>query len=375
MRGSVGDWTFSRNKNTIIVSQKIDKPKHPTRNAKTQPHRIRWANLTALWGPFYGKLKPSFQKKGERISDFNMFVKTNLSRKDVGVYLPKNIFLQGGCVIDAYTITEGTLPRIEVSGAAGAPKVTDVELGEGFTITDSTTVKAFSDAVVSHNGHKFKYGDQLSCYIIRQKNTSGGCPYVTVEAYEVTLDSSENSLKLRDIVNSNGFSVSNGYLAAGQAVVGGIVWVYSRTENSKYFVSTQNIVVENPYVETYRSAEALEEAIQSFGGLDNDQFLVPGYGNSVTSIDIDPSPAPTPDPSSETALLTIRFSPEECGTVYVDDHAYTEPVRVEKGKVTNLRFEAAEGFTFERWSDNERETERTVTLNSDTTITVSCSED
>lgn len=381
MHGSVGDWTFKKTDGTIIVSQKVEKKKHPLRTTDNLPQRLRWANLARLFYVFRGHLRLSFEQKECLNSDFNTFMHYNVKKN--AIYLPKDYIDQGGCVVNDYMVTKGTLQEIKVTGAAGAAKVTNIVLGEGFIINNSTTVKAFSDAVVKNNT-EFLYGDQLSCYIIRQQQYSGGCPYVTVECYELLLDGTENGVRLREIVNEKGFSVSDGKLAASEAVTGGIVWVHSRKNTSrKSYVSTQCIVVDNPYVDTYSGADALTEALGTFNDLATNAFLMPGYGNGhslpegVTPVPPEPSPDPDPDPDPEptTVTLTVTCSPANCGTLHVNDEEYTEPVEVESGKTVTLRFEPAAGYTFDRWSDNVREAEREVTLTEDTTLTVSCSED
>ena len=372
MHGSVGDWTFSKKDGTIIVTQKVEKKKHPLRTVDNLPQRLRWGNLARLFYVFRGKLRLSFELKETLNSDFNTFMHYNI--KKGCIYLPKDYILQGGCVVNDYQVTRGQLPTIEVTGADGTAKVTNIALGEGFTINNTTTVKAFSDAVVRHNS-EFEYGDQLSCYIIRQKRYNDGCPYVTVEIYELLLDSTENGVKLRDIVNEKGFSATDGKLAASEAVTGGIVWVHSRKKGRDTQVSTQHIVVDNPYIATYTGADALTEALESFGDLAQDAFLTPGYGNGRTLPEgITPVP-PEPSPDPTTVTLTVACTPANCGSLYVDDQLYEGPMTVEKGKAVSLHFEPAEGFTFDRWGDNVRDADRSMTFDTDTTLTVSCSED
>lgn len=370
MHGSVGDWTFAKKKDgTIIVKQKIEKTKHPVRTADNMPKRMRWANLARMWSLFDNKLKASFSRKAENISDFNAFMAANINNEHI--VLPKSYVLQGGCVVGGYMISCGNLPDIKVTGAAGTAKASSLELGDGFAITEGTTLKAFSEAVVTHNTG-FEYNDQLSCYIARQTSHANGCPQVEMEAYEVTLDNSDNGLLLRDIVNEKGFSVSNGKLAASEAVVGGIAWVHSRRKGSNVRVLTQYFLVDNPYIATYSSDGALTEAIQSYGGLREDPFLMPG--SPIQSAGGD-SPVPPTPVEPTTVTLTIQFSPENSGTAYVNDEEYTGPMELEKGKTVDLRFEPAAGFSFDRWSDNVRDAERSLTLTEDSTLTVSCSED
>ena len=185
LRGSAGDWTFSRLNGQTVAKQKVETKENPTRTFAQMVRRVQWANLVALYQAFEGNLHPSFENKDSRVSDYNEFMSANIGAAPV--YLTKDQARQGGCVVAAYQVTRGSLPSIIMTEDASHVVSTDIALGS-LTISASTDIKAFSDAVVQNNPN-YRYGDQISCFIATQTmDAATGVPRVTIEALEITLD-------------------------------------------------------------------------------------------------------------------------------------------------------------------------------------------
>ena len=183
LRGSAGEWTFTRLGGRTVAKQKVERKEIPSRTFAQMRHRVRWANLVNLFRAFTGTLHPSFESRPQGVSDFNMFISSNIGGSPV--YLTSQEATQGGAVVAPYQITRGSLPSVEVVANGPNGEVgTDISLGS-LTIGESTTLKQFSDAVVNNNAN-YQNGDQISCFVAKQStNSVTGVPYVEIDAYEV----------------------------------------------------------------------------------------------------------------------------------------------------------------------------------------------
>lgn len=270
MKGSAGDWTFSRQGGKTVAKQKIETKSTPTRTYTQMKRRVKWANLVNMYRSFEGNLHPSFESRAEGVSDYNEFVSSNLDR--VEVYLTKDQARQGGAVVGEYMVTRGTLPSIEISVADGSAS-TDISLSGLGALDNTTTVAEFSRVVVQNNTG-FAYGDQLTFFLAKQVvNSTTGVPYVKVESSEVTL--SRSTKKLSEVVSMTGFGVTEGKLSLSEQVEGGVAWVHSRRSQGVTKVSTQLMRLVGSALTSYSTAEALSAAILSYGGTNKEDYLTP----------------------------------------------------------------------------------------------------
>ena len=234
--------------------------------------RVQWANLVNLYRAFAGTLHPSFENRPQGVSDYNEFMSANFAV--VPVYLTRDEARQGGAVVADYQVTRGSLPTIDVTEGTGGFPVTDIQLGS-LTIDGDTTLAEFSQAVVDNNAG-YAHGDQLSCYVVKQsQNTTSAVPYVAVKAMEVTLDLNATDTLLSDVVDADGFASVGGRLGRNSTVNGAVAWVHSRLTPSGTKVSTQRLYVSNSLLAQYQSAAKRAEAIASYGGGQEPEFLTP----------------------------------------------------------------------------------------------------
>ena len=357
LRGSAGSWTFARLGGQTVAKQKVEKKDIPTRTMKQMKRRMQWGNLVSMWRGFSGNLHPSFEGKALKVSDFNEFMSANIGI--VSVYLEKDEMRGGGCVVAPYQITRGSLPSIGITDGTGGVKRTDIELGSGFSITASTTVKALSDAIVSHNGG-YSNGDQIAVFIARQMvNAATGVPYVVIEAEAFTLDQTDDETTVRSLVSAAGFSAIDDCLGASAAVNGGIAWVHSRSTQGGTKVSTQRLEVTNTLLAQYQTSVKLNSAIESYGGLNVDDFLTPKDSEGGEQ------PGPGPVPPSE-FTLTLVLDPEDAGTYTVDgEHTEVGEHVYPAGTELQIHFDAASGWSFGGWKSGQTDPDITVTLDSD----------
>ena len=262
-----------------ITSEKVTR--NSSKSHAQMVHRVQLANLVNLYRSFGGTLHPSFENRPQGVSDYNAFVSANLGI--IPVYLTKDEARQGGAVVAAYQVTRGSLPSITVTAGTGDVAVTDIALGS-MSITASTTLKAFSNAVVNNNSD-YEYGDQISAFIATQSvNSESQVPYVKIQAIEVTLDGTDEETVLRDLVGTEAFSVVDGHLGAGQTVNGAIAYVHSRKTPGGTKVSTQRFLVSNNILPNYQSTAQRAAAILSYGGSQGDPFLTPNVDDVVEPV-------------------------------------------------------------------------------------------
>lgn len=277
--GSIGDLTFKQVNGVTIVSEKITQMTNPRTDGQMRT-RTRWNNIVAMYKGIRPLLNKGFENKAAGLSDFNMFMKMNMQKEPV--YLTKQAVAGGACVATAYQISQGSLPAIVLSGTGQNVK-TDIRLG-GESITANTTVAQFAAAVVQNNPD-YRYGDQISFFLVKQMvNAETGIPYCQFSATKVVLDAA-NTEKLADVTgNSHGFASADGFLTHvgndGDCAYG---WVHTRKSNGKLLVSSQSLVSANTKEAEYKGDAAYNLARSSYG-VSIDVFLAPdGEAEGSTS--------------------------------------------------------------------------------------------
>lgn len=277
--GSIGDLTFKQVNGVTIVSEKITQMTNPRTDGQMRT-RTRWNNIVAMYKGIRPLLNKGFENKAAGLSDFNMFMKMNMQKEPV--YLTKQAVAGGACVATAYQISQGSLPAIVLTGTGQNVK-TDIRLG-GESITANTTVAQFAAAVVQNNPD-YRYGDQISFFLVKQMvNAETGIPYCQFSATKVVLDAA-NTEKLADVTgNSHGFASADGLLAhVGNDNDCAYGWVHTRKSNGKLLVSSQSLVSANSKETEYKGDAAYNLARSSYG-VSIDVFLAPdGEAEGSTS--------------------------------------------------------------------------------------------
>lgn len=279
LTGSAGQLTFRRVKGRTIVSEKTAMTTN-SRTSAQQQHRLRWTNLIKMYSGVAPLLNGAFEKKSPRLSDYNMFMKLNFASSKI--YLTKGEVTANACVAAPYQITMGSLPGIRLTGEAGA-SVTDIRLGS-LVIGPDTTVREFSNAVVTNNAD-YDYGDQLSfLLVVQQTDEVTGCPQCRFYGEAVVLDKNAEA-RLHDCVSGRGFSSVGGQLACSldDSFQGAYAWVHTRLQKGVTLVSTQKLVVKNDLYEAYSSDEAYRRAVATYGGETNN-FLTPAGGTEAVRL-------------------------------------------------------------------------------------------
>ncbi len=275
MKGSAGQLTFKQVNGQTIVSEKVTAVANPRTDAQMQT-RTKFTNIIQMYRGIRPLLNYGFEAKPKTLSDYNMFVKVNMQRTPI--YLTKQAVAGGACIATAYQISQGSLPAIVLTGTGQNVK-TDIRLG-GESITSSTTVAQFSAAVVNNNAD-YRYGDQISFFLVKQLvNAETGIPYCQFSAAKVILDAANEST-LADVTGgSTGFKAVDGNLGhSGSDGDCAYTWVHTRKADGKTLVSSQDLLVANSKESDYQGDNAYTLSKSSYGS-SIESFLVPD-GNAT----------------------------------------------------------------------------------------------
>ena len=267
--GSAGNLTFKRRMGETVVSEKVTEVRNPRTNAQMQV-RTKWGNIVAMYKGIRPLLNYGFESKPKNLSDYNMFMKLNMQRTPI--YLTKQAVSGGACIATAYQISQGSLPAIVVTGT-GQNGVTDILLSEN--ITSATTVAQFSKDVVDNNPD-YRYGDQISFFLVKQKvNANTEIPYCQFSAAKVILDAANDETLASVTGGSNGFHSVDGKLGhSGNDGDCAYAWVHTRKSDGKTLVSSQELLSANTKEADYQGDAAYTLSKSSYGsGIE--AFLVP----------------------------------------------------------------------------------------------------
>lgn len=247
--------------------------------------RVKWANLVNLYRVNSNWMKYAYETKKTTQSEYNKWMSLNITNSRI--YLTKQLAAAGACVVDAYTITQGSLPSIENTKRDDKTWVSNIYV-TGIDDLYDTTVAQFTDLVLQNNPG-IREGDQLSLIrLSQQTNGDNGVPYVIQRRYELVFSRTNNRLVRdylpEDIIEavSIGSNFALGLLIESR--VGGFAWILSRTIAGKTYVSTQTIVPVNngALISLYSSDEAYRAAIESYGTSD-DAFLSSASANTSSA--------------------------------------------------------------------------------------------
>ena len=276
--GSAGNLSFSRTGGQTVIREKVTSIRNPRSEGQMRT-RTRFTNIVQMYRGIRPLLNYGFEAKPKTLSDYNMFVKVNMQRTPI--YLTKQAVAGGACVATAYQISQGSLPAIVVTGT-GQNGVSDILLGS-LSITNATTVAQFSAAVVQNNPD-YRYGDQISFFLVKQKvNEETGIPYCQFSAAKVILDAANENKLYDETGSSHGFASIDGKIGhSGNDGDCAYAWVHSRKSDNKVLVSSQSLISANSILAEYQGDIAFNMASSSYGQ-STDIFLNPGADSTGSS--------------------------------------------------------------------------------------------
>lgn len=268
------------------------------RTVAMQKRRTRWGNVVSFFSANKDLMSRAFERKSANLSDYNRFMQLNIPIASVA--LTKDAFLKGWCVLQEYTIADGSLPEIKSSLLEEDGFVFDLlcTLDAEFA---NYTIGQISVNLMDNNPQILE-GDQITFINWTNSGVNGGGVRLYRHLCEMTIDRNSpmqfSELRYSQIVASTGQKV----ILKGQGEVFGQAIIHSRSVGGSLLVSPAKIVLSSTtFVDQFSNVDAVKQAIASYG-VDAEKLLEPG------------SPAqPSPAPMPSLATISAVFSPVESG--------------------------------------------------------------
>lgn len=269
--GNVGSMNFRRKDGEIVAAQRAttNSSKGDGASYAQRLHRIRIANIANMYRAIAQIEKRGWENKGANQSDFNMFSKFNLANSPV--FLTKQEAELGATVVAPYAVSRGSLVPIECKYVEETIFQFGLKLGSAEIDWDTMSIPDFSARIIENN-KGWQYGDKLSACVCHQipRTVSGvTIPQVEVVYLEITLDADSTQL-LTDMGNWDALQIDADndhvlrFLDGGDAAF----VIHSRETAGHLLTSEQDMILQNPYSETYRtytSDAQRDAAMQSYG--------------------------------------------------------------------------------------------------------------
>lgn len=286
-QGKLGETVFYRaggqQRNRTYIKTFLN-PK--TRAQMTQ--RVKWPNVVAWWRLFKPFIQMGMMDKPLGQSDYNHFMSLNL--RQTPAYMTKDEAAAGGSVLAVYSMTSGSLPAIEMNGAAESSIVVgDLDL-------ETASIGDVSFAIISNNAG-FRIGDQITFICAAQTLGQGGLPRVVPAAFKFLITAATDATLFLDVVQKVGFAtptLSNGNLGwefSGQEYVEyGSCAVHSRIENGQLQVSSATMECDFLVPDIQQGVTTgvtLDDALASYG------YTEPAYLSPRSAAEYVPAVRPT----------------------------------------------------------------------------------
>lgn len=251
-------------KGQTLMRQLAPSISNPRTDAQMET-RVKLSNLVAFYRASSKWMKGAFETKHVNQSDYNAFVSANAAVN--AVWLTKTQVEAGVCVVAPYTVSRGSLGEIRQTQTTNKI-VSNLYVGD-LTINSATTIAQLSAALIANN-NGMSDGDQLSLIQYIQNTNTGGSYSVVCRAYEVILDTSNNTL-LSEYLPVELLDVSTDETPAlavkTTSFVGGVAFVMSRTNGGKILVSTSTVTItyNNAVYAAMTATSQKNTAIRSYG--------------------------------------------------------------------------------------------------------------
>ena len=257
------------------LAPEVKNPKTPAQMGQ----RVKWANLVAFYRANAGWMPKAFENKKATQSDYNKFMSLNASSSRI--YLNKEQARQGACVVDSYRMSDGTLQPVDIFPSENN-WVTNLYLTGLDKLDDTTTLAAFSNALLTSNAG-LRSGDQVSFIRVTQLfNNTTDIPYVQVRAYELIINEQGSGL-VKDywpieLIGLGKEQQTPAMMVKNNNKQGGFAIIVSRTQGGRVLVSPSQVTQVNmsEVINQYSSNAALTAAIESYG--QGDQVFLDSKG-------------------------------------------------------------------------------------------------
>lgn len=236
--------------------------------------RIKLANVVAAYKANKSWMAGAFEDKAEKESDYNAFVRMNLSNSLVA--LNKSQASAGACIVAPYQVSSGSLPQIDCTGQTTGVR-SNLYCGT-LIITEATTVAQISAALISNNNGIIR-GMQLSL-IVNIQRADGNLvrPYIVARSYEFIIDETNSELLSKYVpfgLLQTLESESRPLFFNGETLgSGAATFILSQTISGRLYVSSQILrqFGDQSLYGFYTSEPAIKAAIASYGE-NSERFL------------------------------------------------------------------------------------------------------
>ncbi len=276
MRGAskrLGGVVFYTRSGETVARELAPSVSNPRTDVQMQ-QRVKLANVVAAYKANKSWMAGAFEDKAEKESDYNAFVRFNLSTSRVA--LTKSEAAAGCAIAAPYKVSSGTLPSIDCTGQTTGVR-SNIYTGT-LIITSGTTVAQFSTAILSNN-NGIERGMQLSLIVnIQRSDGTQIRPYIVCRAYELIIDETNTELLseyipfgLLETLDLDGKPLFFNGESLGS---GAATFVLSKTVSGRLYVSSQTLrqFGDQSLYAIYTSDTAIANAIQSYGE-NADRFL------------------------------------------------------------------------------------------------------
>lgn len=305
-----------------------------TRTVAMQKRRTRWGNVVSFFSANKDLMARAFERKSANLSDYNRFMQLNIPIASVA--LTRDAFLKGWCVLQEYTIADGSLPEIKSSLLEEDGFVFDLLCTLDGEFVDYT-VGQISVNLMDNNPQILE-GDQLTFINWTNSGVNGGGVRLYRHLCEMTIDRNSpmnfSDLRYSQIVASTGSKV----IIQGSGPVYGQAIIHSRSVGGNLLVSPAKILLsDTTFVDQFSNADAVKQAIASYG-VDAEKLLEPGSSEQTS-----PSPIPS------LAKISAVFTPQESGQLIITDNetqeVFYDSASFPIGKSIKLNFASNSGYT------------------------------
>lgn len=332
LKGNAGQFSFRQVKGVTVASGRIYNNASAGDGATLaqREHRCKLANIVNFYRAISEFEKRAWEGKPVNVSDYNMFVKNNLTNNNI--YLPKNFATVGACVPARYVVAKGNLAPVAISPIFGAGvNSVKTQLGVGeLPVGSDYTVGQLSQAIVDNNAG-YNNGDKITFGFIRKRNTTIGnvsYPFIDVEYIEMQLDT-QSDIIAADLWFSRNFSygiADNAISFDGSADA--VFAVHTRMLGSELQASNQVVVLPASQTTNPYGTEAWIQACCDSYGYKGDVLIQPSEveGSSVIRVQVTP--------------------------VAGDNGTVTGGGQAVAGRNVTVNATANEGYAFKGWYDN-----------------------
>lgn len=279
-KGRIGETTYYASKGRQIARQALNNSNYgesARRSLAQQRRRVKWANLVNFYKLCAGWMPKAFESKKPGQTDYNKFMQLNVNAQRVA--LTRDQAINGGCVVDAFAITQGTLIPVTTGiGAGGAFAATRLicSVVPGL----DTTVGAFASALIAGNAD-IESGMQLSVVSASSSEDSNNIPRTEVKFYEVVLNPSSSEL-LSKYIPIEILSVEEGQLTISNLDPsnGASAAIISQLTDTGLKVSSETLAGAFTLAGQYSAAAVVDAAIATYG-LDKEVILNPDSAEPI----------------------------------------------------------------------------------------------